>query len=344
MPVYNGSRWLAEAIDSVLAQTLSNFELLVIDDGSTDDTPRLLAQYADRDRRIRVLRQDHLGLVAALNRGLAEARGPLLARLDADDRALAHRFAAQLRFLTDNADFGLVGSWARKIDEDGVVRGQIRPETVPERLSEQLLRGNPFLHSSIMMRTELIRGLGGYRSAFEAAEDYDLWLRVSEHSKVANLAEFLIEYRWHPDAVTRRKAIRQSFSVRLAQRSAQARRQSGRDPAGGLTNPPDWNAIEPSASFYADDAALYRLLSAADVNAPAAAVKDLDFSLLAERAATLTHAERRLALRAALYYVRLVGWTDARARRILLRLLRERPGIVARAVWSAARDSLLRQP
>ena len=99
----------------------------------------------------------------------------------------------------------------------------------------------------------------------------------------------------------------------------------------------------PSA-FYAQDAALFRLLSAADENAPAATVKDLDFSLLAERAATLNHAERRLALRAALCYFQLVGWTDPRARRTLLGLLWERPAIAVRAVWGAARDSLLRRP
>ena len=126
------------------------------------------------------------------------------------------------------------------------------------------MHGNPFVHSSVMFRTELARRLGGFRPAFRAAEDYDLWLRLAEAAQVANLPEPLVEYRWHGDNVSSRNAIRQAFSVRLAQRSARARRETGRDPADDLTAPPDWRSPEADASFYADDAALYRLLDLAD--------------------------------------------------------------------------------
>ena len=117
LPVRNGARWLGEALQSVIAQTLAAWELIAIDDGSTDDTPGILADFAKRDGRIRVIRQEPLGLVAALNRGLAEVRAPLLARLDADDRALPERLDRQVRYLAGHPDVGLLGSWAHEIDE-----------------------------------------------------------------------------------------------------------------------------------------------------------------------------------------------------------------------------------
>ena len=342
MPVYNGSRWLTEAINSIIRQTYPNFELLVVDDGSTDDTPRLLDNYVNQDKRIRVLRQNHSGLVAALNRCLAEARGSFFARLDADDRVASKRLEAQTGFLRSNVDFGLVGSWARKIDANGRPLGKITPTTKPELLSQQLMRNNPFLHSSITMRTELVRRLGGYRSAFEAAEDYDLWLRVSEVSKVTNLPELLIDYRWHRESVTHSKTLRAAFSSRLAQRSAYARRHWSYDPADALEAPPNWNAAESLTSFYADDAVLYRVLALADANASLLMPKELDFSILTERAPALSHVERNLAVRACFNYLRRVGYFDKRLNRVLRRVLQDHPRIAARAVWSVVQQSLRR--
>ena len=225
MPVRNGARWLGEAVASVVAQTLPDWELIAIDDGSTDDTPRILGDWERRDRRIRAIRQDALGLVAALNRGLAEARAPLMARLDADDRALPQRLERQLHHLNAHPGIGLLGSWAQEIDEQGARRGELKPATEPEQLARVLMQGNPFVHSSVMFRTEVVRRLNGFRPAFRAAEDYDLWLRIAETAKLANLPEILVEYRWHSGNVTNRNAIRQAFSVRLAQRSAAVRRE-----------------------------------------------------------------------------------------------------------------------
>ena len=146
MPVRNGARWLGEAVESVVVQTMPDWELIAVDDGSTDDTPRILGDWERRDRRIRVIRQDALGLVAALNRGLADARAPLLARLDADDRARPQRLERQLRHLDAHPGIGLLGSWAQKIDERGTQRGQIKSATEPEQLSRALMQGNPFVH------------------------------------------------------------------------------------------------------------------------------------------------------------------------------------------------------
>lgn len=340
MPVRNGARWLGEALSSVAAQTLSDWELIAIDDGSTDDTPRILAQFAERDARVRVIRQDALGLVTALNRGIAEARGALLARLDADDRARPERLRRQSDHLAAHPEIALLGSWAQRIDEAGGARGMLRPATDPQELGRILMRGNPFVHSSVMLRADVVRRLGGFRPAFRAAEDYDLWLRIAEVATIANLPEPLIDYRWHSENVTHRNAIRQAFSVRLARRSALARRQSGSDPADALHEPPDWRAAAADTAFYAADAALYRLLELADPDTEAA---DADFTLLETRFDELDHAERALAAHAMINHMRRADPARARqTRRVFLKLLRRRPGMVPKAAWRLLPGALLR--
>jgi len=339
MPVRNGARWLNEAIDSIVEQTFPGFELLAIDDGSTDESPEILNDRARRDDRIRTLRQSSLGLSAALNYGLAEARGSLLARLDADDCAAPRRLERQIQVLSGNPDIGLLGSWAERIDERGRPRGSLKPETHPEKLAEILTRSNPFVHSSIVFRIEIVRRLGGYRAAFEGAEDYDLWLRMSEVTRIANVAEPLVQYRRHRASVTARRAIRQSFSVRIAQRSASARRQIGRDPATDLTTAPDWRRPEALNSFYAQDAIIYRLLDLAD---PDCALQhgSVDFSPLAARLEQLNHAERRLAALAIVNHLRQAPAAEAsRNYRELARMMWQRPGLALLAAQSLFRGS-----
>jgi len=339
MPVRNGARWLNDAIKSVVVQTFHDFELLIIDDGSTDETPKILEEWLTRDGRIRVLRQDELGLVAALNRGLDEARGPLLARLDADDCAAAARFERQIRVLEDNPSIGLIGSWAARIDAYGRNRGYLRPETRPEKIADMLTRANPLIHSTVMFRTEVARRLGGYRAALEAAEDYDLWLRMSEVTRLANVAEPLVQYRRHDMNVSARRVIRQSFSVRLAQRATGIRRQTGRDPATCITTPPDWRSPEALGAFYADDAIIYRLLDLADPEW-ASRSRQVDFSPLVERLSLLNHAERRMATLAIINQLRETPVTHVTSTaRTLVQMLCRRPDtalLIARALFSRA--------
>jgi len=328
MPVRNGARWLAEAVDSVVRQTLSDLELLVIDDGSTDETLQILGDWMGRDGRIRLLRQQSRGLVAALNYGLAEARGPFLARLDADDRAAPERLERQIRVLDNDPSIGLLGSWAQRIDEHGRPRGNLRPKTDSRQLVDILKDANPFIHSTIMLRTEIVRGLGGYRTAFEAAEDYDLWLRMSEVTRLANVAEPLVQYRRHGANVSTRKAIRQSFSVRLAQRAARIRRQTGHDPAAELALAPDWRSPQALSSFYAEDVVTYRLLDLAD---PDFGWRngEADFSPLVERLPQLNHAERRLAVHAMINHLRQARTAGASSRtfRVFAQMIWQRPGM-----------------
>jgi len=327
MPARNSARWLGQAIESVVLQTLSDLELLVIDDGSTDETAEILNDWSRRDSRIRVLRQHDLGLVPALNYGLVEARGSLLARLDADDVSVAKRFECQVQAMEQNPNVGLLGSWAQRIDEHGRPQGHSMPETHHEKLVEILTRGNPFIHSTIMLRTEIVRRLGGYRAAFEAAEDYDLWLRMSEVTLLANVAEPLVYYRRHSASVTAQNAIRQAFSVRLAQRAAQLRRRTGCDPATDLVTAPDWRLPQALSAFYAEDVATYRLLDLADPDR-ANRNKDVDFSPLLHRISLLNHAERRLAARAVINQFRRAPAHNAlQTARVLAQMIWQRPGM-----------------
>jgi glycosyltransferase involved in cell wall biosynthesis len=292
MPVRDGAAHLPESIPSVQSQTFPSFEFLIVDDGSADATPAILASFAAADPRIRVFSQPQQGIVAALNAGIAQARAPYLARLDADDVARPDRLGRQVAFMAAHPDIGLLGTWAEIIDAAGTPVGRLMPPVDPARLARVLARTNPFVHSSVMMRTALVRRLGGYRTAFRAAEDYDLWLRMAEAGGVANLAENLVQYRWHTAGQSQRDAVRQAFSTRLAQRSAAARRRGAADPAAALTAPPDWWAQEvegDAATFDADDAGLYRFLDADAQQAP-----HLVHAVTA-RLLRMNHAERRLA-------------------------------------------------
>ena len=289
MPVHNGTEWLAQAVASVQAQNFGEFEFLIVDDGSDDDTAAMLSSFAANERRIRLLHQAPQGIVAALNNGIAAARAPYLARLDADDRARPDRLGKQFTFMQAHPEIGLLGTHAELIDAAGHTVGRLAPPTDHAKLARVLSHINPFIHSSVMMRTALVRRLGGYRAAFRVAEDYDLWLRIAEAGHIANLADDLTQYRRHDTNLSQRDAIRQSFSVRLAQRSAASRRSGAGDPADALTAPPDWWAKEAETSFFADDVGLYRLLDSDRLQGPQyiGAVRDRLFRL--------NHVERRLA-------------------------------------------------
>jgi len=195
-----------------------------------------------------------------------------------------------------------------------------------------LARTNPFVHSSVMMRTALVRRLGGYRAVFRAAEDYDLWLRMAEVASIANLAEDLTQYRRHAASQSQRDAVRQSFSARLAQRAAAARRSGAGDPAAALTAPPDWLAQDAETTFYADDVGLYRFLDSNEAQAPQY------IRAVTARMFRLGHVERRLAqqrLRAMLRETRQpAGWRHVWIAMLIAAL---HPGRALRFAWDGFR-------
>ncbi len=221
MSVRDGAPWVREGVESVLAQTAPDLELIVIDDGSTDETPAVLASF--RDPRLRVERQPPAGLTRSLNRALSLARAPLLARLDADDLALPERLARQQAFLDAHPEVGLLGTGAREVDAGGREIGIVSPPSEDAPIRRALIRSNPFVHSSVMMRRSVLEQAGGYDEALSVAQDYDLWMRMSRITRLANLPAPLVVRRLLPGRVSAaRDAERLSTEARVRWRAVRS--------------------------------------------------------------------------------------------------------------------------
>jgi glycosyltransferase involved in cell wall biosynthesis len=200
LPVYNGEKYLAESLDSVLAQTYQNWELVIINDGSTDGTENLILNY--QDKRINYLANDgNQGIIFSLNRGLQESKGVYIARLDADDVALPDRIAKQVEFLSENLDYVMCGTYFQTIDSNGRLLKNVMFPTNNRDAQSHLLLHNCFCHSSIMMRSNIVKELT-YDEKFQICEDYDLWNRISRTGKILNLPVFATMYRVHDNNIS----------------------------------------------------------------------------------------------------------------------------------------------
>ena len=200
LPVFNAKAHIGSAIRDILAQTFRDFELLVVDDGSTDGTSECVEKFSDP--RLRLIRlPSNQGLVSALNAGLQEARGKWIARQDADDRSRRDRLAKQARLISENPDTVLVYSQARLIDAHGLWRGRLRPPLEDSSLRWDFCFRNPIPHTSAVFPLHLVReDLGGYRNC-KACEDYDLWSRLLRHGKAVGSPETLVSYRNHAASI-----------------------------------------------------------------------------------------------------------------------------------------------
>jgi len=230
MSVYNGQAFLAEAIESILGQTIREFEFLIIDDGSTDRTAEILAGYTSRDTRICVVRHENKGRAPSLNTGIGLAAGKYIARMDADDVAMPYRFEEQLEFMERHPEVGLLGGAAELITATGHVIKTVRPPLEDAEIKSLMLRYNAMFHPTVVMRKEVALAAGKYRKALLDADDYDLWLRISERSRLANLGKTVLQYRIHSDQVSIRNLEHQTQCVLAARAAATLRKRGMADP------------------------------------------------------------------------------------------------------------------
>ena len=234
---YNASRWLREAIDSILGQTFEDFEFILVDDGSTDDTWSIIQAYRDRDQRIVAIRKDNTGLQDSLNVGMAHARGSWIARLDADDLCEPDRLAEQLMFVRKHQEVVLLGSGFTEIDEQGrTVMKHLYPSGHRQlvRHLERLQRFFP--HSSAFYRADEARKVGGYNVRFRRAEDVGLWLELALRAKISCLPNLLVRVRKHSTQISHDDSGRRQLYDGIAAVICHFLRKAGsKDPSVGLS-------------------------------------------------------------------------------------------------------------
>ncbi|KZL15752.1 putative glycosyltransferase EpsE [Pseudovibrio axinellae] len=207
IPARNAAATLGETLDSLLAQSYRDFGIVLVNDASTDDTQQVCASYIRRfpKGRLQVLSGLGNGISAALNTGLASIKSPLVARLDADDLAEPLRLERQIRMMDRNPDWLLCGTEVSVIDVDGQVIDHMECPRTSVETRKRLYEKCCLYHPTIMFRRDQVERVGGYRSHFDGAEDYDLYLRLLEHGKIGALNERLVRYRLHPGQVTANK-------------------------------------------------------------------------------------------------------------------------------------------
>lgn len=245
MSVFNDERYVAQAIDSILSQSFRDFELLIIDDRSTDRSGAVIAAKAAADPRIRVLPSPEKGRVPALNALFAEARAPWVSIQDSDDISMPDRLEKQMARAEADSRIGVVGCSAFLIDAQGdrIATGGAKPlehETIVANLEDKPLVN----HNAVLVRRDAVLAIGGYRRAYRHAEDYDLWLRLIENVRFANLAEDLVAYRVYPDQVSTRHVVEQTINAAIGWQAYCERKAGRRDPTEGLVQMPPLEQLD----------------------------------------------------------------------------------------------------
>jgi glycosyltransferase involved in cell wall biosynthesis len=225
LPVYNAEHYLRAAVESVLSQTLMDFELLAFDDGSKDRSLAILHEYGASDSRVNVFSRENRGQVPTLNELVGLARGRYLARLDADDICLPERFRKQVDFLDSSPEHLVVGGWVELINAAGQPIGVVKSPISHDQIDQANIRGlTSICHPTAMIRKTAIISAGYYNEKLGPAEDLDLWLRLAEIGKVANLPEVVLRYRLHANSLSEAHGQMQQDAAQLACVSAWRRR------------------------------------------------------------------------------------------------------------------------
>ena len=226
MPVYNSELYLAEAIESILNQSFRDFEFIILDDGSSDRSLEISKAYAAKDKRVILLPYAHQGLTPLLNLGLKKAKGKYIARMDSDDIAAPDRFQKQIDFLETHPKYVAVGSNTILIDIDGDPIGNILlPENHNAIDLAQINGKGMIVHPTVMIRKLALEKINNYHPEFESGEDFDLFLRLAEVGKLANLPQKLLQYRLHFNNVTTTRKIKCQRAKQAALKEAYQRRK-----------------------------------------------------------------------------------------------------------------------
>ena len=218
MPVFNGGTLFRRAAKSILTQDLPDFELIIIDDASSDGSAEVAEAFATADSRVRVVRhRQNLGVAATLNEAVALARAPLVARMDADDESLPARLRLQVDYMETHHDVAVAGSFVFHMGARPRFDHLIELPTDSNAVRQTLKQYNCVYHGSVIFRKQVVRNAGCYRTDFANAEDYELWLRISRNHDVRNIPEALLRYRFTPDGATLGRKWQQLYYVYLAQ-------------------------------------------------------------------------------------------------------------------------------
>lgn len=219
MPVHDGEKYIQQAVESIRSQTYSDFEFIIVDDGSSDNTVPMLEKYAAEDSRIvLVFNKTNLGLARSLNYGLDLAKGEYIARMDADDISLPERLAAQVFFLDAHPEVGILGTAASLIDSQGMLGHLIQyPERHATLCWIMCFFENPIIHPSVMFRRKLVVEMGGYDEKYVTSQDFDLWSRMEVSTKLANIQDVYLHLRKHEENISyTRYQQQQEFSLKIS--------------------------------------------------------------------------------------------------------------------------------
>ncbi|WNZ25178.1 glycosyltransferase [Leptolyngbya sp. NK1-12] len=237
LPVYNAERYLGPAIESILTQTFTDFELLITDDGSSDRSLEILQSYAAQDTRIRLLSRENKGLIYTLNEMLEQANGEFLARMDADDIATPDRLALQVQFLRQHPEVVCVGGAFDLIDPQGRTVQWIPMPEHNDEIQQMLLIGRTIInHPCALMRRSALQQIGGYDPDMKTVEDLDMLLRLGEIGQLANLPDVVLKYRFHPNSVSAQNIL---FQSQMAERACQ-KAWTRRGISGYYDSPQPW--------------------------------------------------------------------------------------------------------
>lgn len=240
MSCYNGERWLSEAIDSILAQIFEDFELILIDDGSTDNTWKIIQSYCVRDSRLVAFSKKNTGLADSLNIGLSKAKGEWIARIDQDDLCEPTRLYEQVNFVRKNPDVVLLGTGFLEFDQDGMIKAHRYPSR-HQKLVKHLERSQRFFpHSSAFYRADIVRDLGGYNLRILKADDWRLWLELSLRGKITSLPKPLVRIRKHSNQMSLEGNGRYQLYDSIISSVCHFLRKAGSEDPSVHATPDDW--------------------------------------------------------------------------------------------------------